>query len=159
MRPDRHHRAGFTLIELLVVMVIIGVMAAATALSIQAPKADNLDAVSQNWLLAFKSLRERAVFRGRRQGVRIAPRDFTAVQRDPGQWSPVPLKQDNLRLPEGIYIELSINGAPINIADSAEQPHIQFLSDGQISPFRLEFEAEDGRQRVFDERLIWLEQE
>lgn len=159
MRPIWHQSKGFTLIELLVVMVIIGVMAAATAISIQAPKADTLDSVTQNWLLAFKSVRERAVFRGRRQGIRLEPRGFDVFQRDPGLWSPVPSKQQSLRLPEGIYVELTINGAPINIADSSEQPHIQFLSDGQISPFRLEFESDDGRQRVFDERLIWLEQD
>lgn len=157
MQPHWQKGKGFTLIELLVVMVIIGIMAAATALSIQTPKADTLDSVSQNWLLAFKSVRERAVFRGRRQGVRVEPRLFTVVQREPGLWSPVKLKQQNLTLPEGVYVELTIDGAPINIADSAEQPHIQFLSDGQISPFRLEFESEDGRQRAFDERLIWLE--
>lgn len=157
MRRTKHRTQGFTLIELLVVMVIIGVMAAATAFSIQTPKADTLDAVSQNWLLAFKSVRERAVFRGRRQGVRVEPRIFKVLQREPGQWSPVKLKQQNLTLPEGIYIELTINGAPVNIADDGDQPHLQFLSDGQISPFRIEFETDDGRQRAFDERLIWLE--
>ncbi len=175
---------GFSLLELLVVVVIIGILATMFTLSVGVLGADSELERETDRLQALLSLaREDAVTQGRELGMHFYPNgyefaiyeeDFVeyydpddAEARDRSEWlvfgTSALLRPRSL--PEGIVIELEIDGREIildqrddrrTVADDDEpadqdeadayRPQVRFYSSGDLSPFvirfRREFESE-----------------
>lgn len=171
---------GFSLLELLVVVVIIGILATMFTLSVGVLGADSeLERETERLQALLNLAREDAVTQGRELGMHFYPNgyefaiyeeDFVeyydpddAEARDRSEW----LVFGNgalLRprtLPDGIVIELEIDGREIILDKAAERrpvtdadestdqdeadayrPQIRFYSSGDLSPFVIRFRRE-----------------
>lgn len=68
-RLKQYRQGGFTLIELLLVLIIIGLAASISVISIRSSNEDNLQQFTENLLLAFEQVVEEAVFTQLQVGV------------------------------------------------------------------------------------------
>lgn len=171
---------GFSLLELLVVVVIIGILATMFTLSVGVLGSDTELERETDRLQALLSLaREDAVTQGRELGMRFYPtgyefaifeEDFVEYYdpedteaRDQSEWlafgTGALLRPRTL--PEGIVIELEIDGREIILddpddraviaadekpedqdEDDAYRPQVRIYSSGDMSPFLIRFRRE-----------------
>ncbi len=144
--------AGFTLIELMVVVVIIGVVIAATLLSIGGSGRDSQLEQERDRLAAIiEYVRERAALQTVEYGLRCESGDYRFSMYDSrtGKWIEDPL-DDTLRartLPAGLEMALSIEDRPVVLpvrtdakrSDAPQDftPQIMLYSSGDITSFKL----------------------
>ena len=154
--PHRHRR-GFTLIELLVVIVIIGVLAGITVLSMAPGGPDKrLRQETQRLLALLRYAAEDAVLTAREIGVRIEPDGYAFTFLDGDGWLPV--QDDDLlrerRLPDGLRLELWLDGIRVSLDGEADQgrpaPQLLLLSSGETTAFELRLR---DREHDIDDRL------
>lgn len=180
---------GFSLLELLVVVFIIGILATMFTLSIGVLGEDSeLDEELDRLQALMNLAREDAVTQGRELGMHFYPdgyefavfqEDFVEYfdpngdQQDQSKW--VVTGSDTLlkprRLPEGIVIELEIEGRQIVLkarqepqTDNSEtdedvdkdkdevdeyRPQVWLYSTGDMSPFVIRFRREFGNEGLF----------
>jgi general secretion pathway protein H len=151
--PHRGSRReiGFTLIELLVVVVIVGVLAAALAISIGGSSQRVLDNATGRFQALLGQACEQAELTGREIGVVVSATGYAFQQLNGSEWQE-PGGNGELRArrwPDGLRIELSREGRPLELA-SAEQPTPQLVcfSSGELTPFALTLALGDTRLRV-----------
>jgi general secretion pathway protein H len=150
---SRPHRAigGFTLIEILVVLVIIGVLAAGTVLSVGVVGKDSaLDRERDRITALLDYLREQATLQNREYGMRCfdGGYEFMVFDARTAQWQR--LVDDTLtrarRLPPGLEIVLRIEGRDIVLprarqgdseATAELAPQIMLFSSGELNLFEL----------------------
>jgi len=144
--------AGFTLVELMVVVVIIGVVIAATLLSLGGSSRDSQLEQERDRLAALIAyVRERAGLQTVEYGLRCEHGDyrFTMYDSRTGKWIEDPL-DDSLRvrtLPPGLEMALSLEDRPVVLPerkDASRQdapqdltPQIMLYSSGELSSFKL----------------------
>lgn len=153
-RPAEQPRpmAGFTLIELMVVVVIIGVVIAATLLSLGGTGRDSQLEQERDRLAALiEYVRERAALQTVEYGLRCEIGDYRFVMYDTrtGKWAQDPL-DDSLRprtLPAGLEIALSVEDRAIVLpkrtdakrsdAPTDYTPQVMLFSSGDMNSFKL----------------------
>jgi general secretion pathway protein H len=145
---------GFTLIELLVVLVLIGSLAGLAMLAggIASPVRElTIEAERLAGLIGV--LADEAVLDNREYGLRIETGTYQALVYDErsGRWAPLNDKPPH-RLPEWAQLDLELEGQALKLAapDTGDKrspgkptnlnsvPQVLLLSNGELSPFRLE---------------------
>ncbi|MBD7977386.1 type II secretion system minor pseudopilin GspH [Serpens gallinarum] len=145
---------GFTLIELLVVLVLIGSLAGLAMLAggIASP-ARELTIEAERLAGLIGVLADEAVLDNREYGLRIESGAYQALGYDErsGRWSPLNDKPPH-RLPEWARLDLELEGQALKLAPPTSRdkrspgkpanrnsvPQVLLLSNGELSPFRLE---------------------
>ena len=144
----RRAAAGFTLIEMLVVVVIIGVLAGFSVLSISTRSLDDrlgLEAERLEKLIALAA--EEAEIQGIEIGLHLEKDRYEFLTLSPeGAWAPLTdngaLRQRSI--PEPLQARLSVEGRPANTSTTNSEtltPQVLLLSSGEVSPFVLELLA------------------
>lgn len=151
---------GFTLLEILVVVFIIAVLASTAVVSVGVLRDDrDLEREADRAVALLELALDDAVLQGRDFGIEFMRTGYRFVEYDPdgGRWADVPL--DDLlgahSLPEGMEIELYIDGSSVRLAEEparfepvdeddrsardVEQysPHAYLFSSGDVSAFEL----------------------
>lgn len=165
---------GFTLLEILIVMVLIAILTAAAINTINFV-VDDADAETEaRRIAALGALAaEEALLTGREYGLRIDEKElqFFIFDDASGQWQP--LAEDNTfhprPIPESLDLELVLEGQGITLGEEnpdaesqtgedeeelPEPPQLVFLSSGEITPFTLSIEAEDGETWTVEGDLL-----
>ena len=153
-RPADSQRpiAGFTLIELMVVVVIIGVVIAATLLSLGSTGRDSQLEKERDRLAALiEYVRERAALQTVEYGLRCEIGDYRFVMYDTraAKWLEDPL-DESLRvrtLPAGLDLALSVEDRAIVLPKRADTTHrdapvdytpqVMLFSSGDLTSFKL----------------------
>jgi general secretion pathway protein H len=175
MRPRRSNASGtqrrargFTLIELMVVVLIVGLLAAATVISISITGRDSeLEKESERAFSLVKYAREKAELQTREFGLYCGESNYEFLTYDPrkGYWRSIE-EDESLRLrelPDGLKLRLVVEGrevvlkAPDNTKKTDEQlkkalkervPHVIIYSNGDLTPFKLVVLREDPSRSV-----------
>lgn len=153
-RPDRRRRAacrasGFTLLEVLVVIVIIGIIASMAVVSVNVLGGDNeMEEEARRLMAVLGQVREDAMLEGRDVGLRVDARSYDFARYDARleRWELVgddPLLRER-RLPDGLELELWLEGRSVRLTDRAEptdraplQPQVVVMASGDLVPFEL----------------------
>ena len=152
MNP-RQKSAGFTLIELLVVLVIMGVMISLVTLSIGGQNRERETHQAALRLISLMRLAsDEAVLNGKLIGWQIDEQQYQFMQRHEGKW--VGVADDRLfksnPLPAWLHSEFEVEGRPVELLDSSEQPQLFFLPSGELTAFRLDlFDSSDAESARF----------
>lgn len=141
---------GFTLLELLVVVLIIGLITSFAVLSVGG-RQNVLEQESRRLAALIRLASEEAILNSadlalqlRRQGYRFA------VLTPTGQIAPLEDDEGSLRdrtLPEGLRLQATINGEEVSLTDEADeqaQASVFLFSSGEITPFLLELQTDEG---------------
>lgn len=144
--------AGFTLIELMVVVVIIGVVIAATLLSLGGTGRDSqLEQERDRLAGLIEYVRERAALQTVEYGLRCETGDYRFAMYDSrtGKWLEDPL-DETLRartLPAGLELALSIEDRPVVLPARTDAkrhdapkdltPQVMLYSSGELTSFKL----------------------
>ncbi|MDY6994207.1 MAG: type II secretion system minor pseudopilin GspH [Pseudomonadota bacterium] len=148
MCPDAIKRtvaSGFTLIEVLVVIVIIGVIVTLTTLTASDSRAP-LKREAQRLAALLALAQEEAVFQAQEWGLSVHSDRYQFYIWQQQGWQVV--QNDDLfrprAMPQGIHIELQLDGHSLRLAEGEEQqrPQILILSSGECTPFELTFSDE-----------------
>lgn len=189
----RQKMSGFTLLELLVVVFIIGILSTLFTLSVGLTGGDReLETETDRLIAVVQLASDEAIMQGRELGMRFYPdgyefarfqEDFVeyydaeasdqfdqsedAPQSDQSEW--IVLSNENLlnqrSLPEGILLELEIDGRLVALERDAEdekddedenskrdyQPQIRLFSSGDVSPFVVQL------RRRFENKAVQIE--
>ncbi len=150
-------QAGFTLVEILVVVVIIGVLAAATLLSVSVTGRDReLEKESTRLVDLFKYAREQGELQTREYGVMFQDDgyQFLAYDTHRALWREV-FEDDALaerKLPDGLTVKLSVDARPVVLKrpkDATDKtPQVMLFSSGELSTFSLTLERDNGVRTV-----------
>ena len=136
--------AGFTLIEMMVVIVLIGVMASMVRIS-QGDNHARLARQEADVLLnLMHGLREKAVLEGLEFGLRLEPTAYQLMGFTQDQWQPL---QPAVPLPDGLQLALTLEGQHHPLNDSAQLPHVVWLSSDENTAFDLHFDSPPVRWR------------
>jgi general secretion pathway protein H len=145
-------RTGFTLVELMVVVVIIGLVAAGTLLSLGGSGRDSQLEQERDRLAALiEYVRERAALQTIEYGLRCEQGGFRFVMYDSRktQWLEDPLDETLRRrtLPAGLELALAVEDHPIVLPRTAAPtmraatpdltPQVMLYSSGDLTSFTL----------------------
>lgn len=161
-------RSGFTLLEILLVILLIGILASAVVLNFSSGTAEErLNKEAVRFQQVFQFIAETAQLRQQEWGLVVTENSYTFVYfTDNGwQWVQEPAAAKEYKLPEGVSLQLELEGLPgaeQNLLSQLEWqqeeqtafaerptaerpplPGIFILSSGEISPFRLSLRAEE----------------
>lgn len=159
----RRPSAGFTLLELMLVILLLGLIATGTLLSLQWDRGRaQLEREVDILLARLQLAREEAVLGGQELGLWLEAGDygFVRLEAQDGQlrWQPLqhPALTDH-QLPEALSLSLELDGLAIDTASGRltqpdpEQPEtrvpqVLIFSSGELTPFRLLLEDEDDAE-------------
>ena len=155
----KRRQNGFTLLEILVVVFIIAIIASTALLSLGVLRDDrDLEREADRAVALLELALDDAVLQGRDFGIEFMQTGYRFVEYDPdgARWADVPL--DDLlgahTLPEGLELELYIDGGRVRLADAPARfdpaeddedrasrnieqysPHAYLFSSGDVSAF------------------------
>ncbi|MDM8560407.1 type II secretion system minor pseudopilin GspH [Candidatus Parabeggiatoa sp. HSG14] len=134
---------GFTLIEIMVVMVIIGVILGFATLSIgDGGQARKLEQEVQRLASLLTLASEEAIMQAKEMGVYFEKEGYRFYEN--GQV--LTMQQDDLFrpriLPSGIQTEIRLEGEPVILNNTKNEPQLWLLSSGEFTPFEVIFTVE-----------------
>ncbi|MEE4297750.1 MAG: type II secretion system minor pseudopilin GspH [Wenzhouxiangella sp.] len=143
--------SGFTLIELLVVVTIAAILSALVVLSLgnwSSPE-DPKHQLSRLAALLEQQC-EQALFQSRARGLRVTDEGFDFWQSGPDGWQALPDSGAAAarRWPEGLAVELLLEGRQQGLREEIETPQIHCQPLGQVTPFELALEGGGQRARL-----------
>jgi len=148
---------GFTLIEVLVVVVIIGLIAAGTILTIGSSGRDSgLDTEAERLYSLLRYVREQAELSTREYGLRAenGAYEFVAFDARSGLWRSVE-EDDILRLrnlPPGLRLRLRVEEREVVLrrpqGEKEPKPQVMLFSNGDITDFEISLERENAGRSV-----------
>lgn len=149
---------GFTLLEIAVVVAIIAVLA--TVAVIKMPQLGGggreLDEEMHRFTTLIDLAGEEATLQGRDLGLHIDNDRYAFYAFDPDKqsWQALPEELRERQLPEGIKLDLQLEGRPVTLkstqkkddddtnADLGPVPQVLVLSSGELTPFQLTMESD-----------------
>ncbi|NCT67183.1 MAG: type II secretion system minor pseudopilin GspH [Rhodanobacteraceae bacterium] len=141
---------GFTLIELLVVVVIVGILAAALALSLGGSSERELANTAERFQALLGHACSEAELSGREIGVAVGTDGYAFSRLDGDAWRAFG-KDDELRArrwPAGLRLEFTRGGRPLELATPEQaQPQLVCFSSGELTPFALVLALGDAPAR------------
>ena len=147
---------GFTLLEVLVVLFIIGIIVSFATLSVgQNTSRLVADEASRlQGLLRIGS--EEAVLQGNELALQFSSDGYGfMILADNNDWQP--LDDDSLLrnrpIPDGVRLELKIDGVVANLSDKQNPPRIFVLSSGELTPFELIVRSDEGDKYLLTGRM------
>jgi general secretion pathway protein H len=143
--PNNTRHDGFTLIELLVVLLIIGVLAAGTLMSLGVVGQDRTLDKERDRILALSDfLRDQATLQNREFGMRFFQGGYEFVDYDDRTAKWQRLIDDRLltarKLPAGLRVDLRIEGRPVLLPEAESEdlaPQIMLFSSGDMNLFEI----------------------
>lgn len=137
----------------MVVVVIVGVLVTMVTLSVGSDKRDKELATEASRLAALVELAsEEAVLRSSELAMRFTDTDYAFFVYLNGQWQEVKgdpqLRQREM--PGGVYMELKLDEAPpfdLTAKKAEQPPQVFLLSSGEMTPFTVEFRADESQRR------------
>jgi general secretion pathway protein H len=144
---------GFTLIELMVVLVIVGVMITFVTLSVDSDPRDKELATEASRLAALVELAsEEAILRSSQLAIRFTETDYAFFAFLNGQWQPVENDPQfrQREMPDGMSMSLTLDEAPpfdLTAEEDEQPPQVFLLSSGEMTPFTVEFSAEESQHQ------------
>ena len=143
-------QTGFTLIELLVVVVIVGILAAALALSLGGSSERELANTAERFQALLGHACSQAELSGREIGVAIGTDGYAFSRLDGDAWRAYG-KDDELRArrwPAGLRLEFTRAGRALELATPEQaQPQLVCFSSGELTPFALVLALGDAPAR------------
>jgi general secretion pathway protein H len=148
---------GFTLIEILVVVVIIGVIAAATVLTVSLTGRDrDLDKESNRLFALFTYAREQAELQTREYGVLFKDDGYEFLSYDVRKATWRSITEDDAleprKLPDGLSVKLTLEGRPVVLTRPAnakdKTPQLVIFSSGDLATFAATLERDGGVRSV-----------
>jgi general secretion pathway protein H len=157
-RPAAPRARGFTLIEVLVVVTIIGLIAAATILSLTSGGRDReLEKEGDRLLALVNYAREQAELQTREFGVMFSDDgyEFLTYDNRRAAWRGV-FEDDALaerRLPYGLTFALSIESRPVTFANRPKDakdktPQLMIYSNGDLTTFAATLQRDGGLRSI-----------
>ncbi|NOX08839.1 MAG: type II secretion system minor pseudopilin GspH [Gammaproteobacteria bacterium] len=151
--------SGFTLLELLVVVLLIGIVMSFAVLSIGGDsRSVELEREAKRLLALIGYAGEQSVLRTQEWGIRFEDTGYSFMVLNNDNWIDV-VNNNTLRarkLPNGVNLKLSIEALEVNMdpgfdldKDEDEdqlqikKPMIFILSSGEITPFSVDFRAQE----------------
>lgn len=170
MRYASRAQRGFTLVEILVVIIIIGVIIAATTISVGVLGRDNqIEDQAKRIAAVMTQAREEGDLQGRDIGILVEPDAYGFLYYDQRKqlWTD-PIDDDLLerrKLPDGLRFRLWLESKEIILKPQAASkdlseedlkkrgPHILLFANGDLSPFelRIEREGSDAKWHVISQ--------
>lgn len=149
---------GFTLIELMIVVVIIGVMAAMSTMSVGGNDMRRLHSEAKRLQQFITLMQDEAIFQQQNFGFYLKDNQYSVVTYDTRSHLWVSSSDESLPpypIPEGIEMEILVDGEvqqlpiPEEVLESWEDdeeffpeerllPQILMLASGEVSPFEIE---------------------
>jgi len=127
---------GFTLLELMLTVLIIGLLAGSVSLALPDTAAQRLLRDARRLEAQIALAAEQAIFRNSDYGLLIEHHGYRFLRLEQNAWQEVE-PGSRLRaapLDSETELRLKIDGVEV---DTADQPQILMLSDGQLTPFEL----------------------
>lgn len=133
---------GFTLLEVLVVVLLMGIMLGIVQLSLKPGPARQARQEAQGLIQLLDHLRENAVLEGREFGVRIGSEGYQLMVFERPNWRAAAAAY---RLPDGLFFRLELEGRPLTLGGSVDQPQLLLLSSDEMTAFTLHYETAQQR--------------
>ena len=156
---------GFTLIELMIVVVIIGVMAAMSTMSVGGNDMRRLQSEGNRLQQFITLMQDEAIFRQKNFGLYLnSNNEYSILTFNPESHLWVISEEESFQaypLPDGVEIDILVDGeiqqlpVPKLVQESWEDdkdfdieerllPQILMLASGEVSPFEIEFTLNNG---------------
>ena len=149
---------GFTILELLVVIVIVGIMVSFATLTVGGNEARTLQTEAQRLTALIELAVQESVLNGAEMAVEFEEETYQFLIYDGSDWLPMPDGKvfRPRELPSGIHMEVEVEGqeAEENLFGETEASRIWILSSGEVSPFTLTLELEDGPYFKLDGNMM-----
>lgn len=138
---------GFTLLELLAVIFIIGIILSFASLSVGQHGSRTLEDEAQRLHSLLQLAADESVLEGRELALQLNPDSYLFLMLDnDDKWQP--LQDDRLlrqrELPPILRLQLQLEGVDTTLDDADHPARIFVLSSGEMTPFELRLEGEDG---------------
>lgn len=140
---------GFTLLEILVVLVVIGFLVGVTTLSLGgSSRVEVLDNEAKRLYALLDLATQESILQSAEMMVELEPHTYTFFGYNGEEW--VPLEDDEMfrarELPEDITLSAVVDGAEMQslLFEGRESTQIYLLSSGEVSPFEITMQLEDG---------------
>jgi general secretion pathway protein H len=145
-RNSRVPQGGFTLIEIIVVILIIGIIVSFASLSV----GRHANTVAEQEAKRIQSLlnlaAEESILKGQLYALKLnqAQYSFQVLEDDWTEIASTKIYRER-KIPEGLKLELQVDGEPVNLADKENQARIIILPSGEMVPaFHLSLKTEEG---------------
>lgn len=142
------HARGFTLLEVLAVVFIIGIIVSFASLSVNQNTSRVVEEEANRLHGLLRIASEEAVLKSQELALQFRPKTYSFVKLEEQKWQPV--TEDNVlrerSIPEGIKVELILEGVAMNLENQTQPPRIMLLSSGEMTPFELILGNRDGEQ-------------
>jgi general secretion pathway protein H len=159
-RSARQQRQrGFTLLELLVVLIIIGIVVSMATLSVGGNEARTLRDEAQRLSALIDLAIQESVLNGREMALELDEEGyrFLAYDLENEKWQPIEESTFRPReLPQGIELQAEVEGqeAAENRLGETEANQVWIMSSGEVSPFTITLQLEDGPSYQLDGDLL-----
>lgn len=144
---DERCYQGFTLIELLVVIVIIGIILTFATLSIEPSATAQVEREAKRLTALLNLASQEAVLQGKELGVSFSRQDYRFyILTADSTWQLVKDRElfHPYRFPEGLHVELRLDGQPVALHTTEEKPQFLLLSSGERTAFDITFTTESA---------------
>lgn len=146
---NTRHQSGFSLLELMVVMLIAGILVTLAVLSFNlGGQQSRVEEEVQRIRGVLELAQEQAILNHLELGLRFRRDAYSFLRLQDGKW--VEMEDDRQfrehRLPDGMhfYVEVKDGSLPLADAKGATEAMVYVLSSGEVSPFEVTIEADDG---------------